>query len=135
MDRRRFLKALGFGAVAPAMVQPLMDQLRLQGIAPDVEALLEPVQMQPPLPQSKLIEIYHQTLKDMGVHNEAIDRMTGRWEELEQRQATIKAAKLQHAERVRKAQQAGKLLRRRKRRDAIRRRIKHLRRTPKPKLP
>lgn len=135
MDRRLFLKKLGFVGISTPMIEPLMAQLRKQGIAPEVEALLEPVEAQKALPHGKLLEIYQATLRDMGIHNEAIDRLTGKWQSLEERRDQIRAAKEVHANRIRNAQRMGKIRRREQRKHNIRRRIKILQLTRKPKLP
>lgn len=135
MDRRRFLAALGFGAVAPAMVEPLMTSLLQEGLIAEPLELMEPPEKQKRLNPGDILKVYRRTLEDMGVHNEAIDRMTGRWQELDARRTSIKQAKAAHAERIRQAQKAGKALRAHKRKDDIRRRIREMRRTRKPKLP
>ncbi len=135
MDRRAFLSCVGFTSVAPAMVDPLFNSMLKMGLAVEPQTLMEPVELQVQLPREKLLEIYVQTLQDMGTHNEAIDRLTGRWQELDERRRTIAAAKLQHAQKVKDAQAMGQALRRQRRRHAILKRIKELRRAPKPKLP
>lgn len=135
MDRRKFLSCVGFTSVAPAMVDPLWNTMLKMGIVVEPATLMEPVELQPQLTHDTLLEIYVQTLQDMKVHNEAIDRITGKWQELDERRGTIAAAKLQHAQRIRKAQDAGKIMRRHRRLNVIRRRIKDLKRTPKPNLP
>lgn len=139
MDRRRFLAALGFGAVAPAMVDPLIDNLLKEGLIAKPLELMEPVEKQEPLDPFDILKVYRATLKEMGVHNEAIDRMTGKWEELDVRRINIKKAKAAHVERIAQAQKAGKADGRRRRatrlKREIRRRMREARRAPKPKLP
>jgi hypothetical protein len=96
---------------------------------------MEPMELQPRLTQETLLEIYVQTLQDMGTHNEAIDRITGKWQELHERRRAIARAKATHAAQISRAQAAGKALRRTRRRHAILKRIKLLRNSAKPKLP
>lgn len=135
MDRRAFLSAVGFASVSPAMVDPLWNTMLKMGMAVEPQTLMEPLELQPRLTEDTLLEIYVQTLQDMKVHNEAIDRLTGKWEELEARRRNIATAKARHTEKIREAQRAGKAARLLGRKHRIQRRIKELRRTPKPKLP
>jgi hypothetical protein len=117
------------------MVDPLWKTMLKMGIVVEPQTLMEPLELQPRLTQETLLEIYVQTLQDMGTHNEAIDRITGKWQELHERRRTIAAAKVQHAQRISDAQAAGKALRRQRRRHAALKRIKLLRNSAKPKLP
>lgn len=142
MDRRLFLQRLGFGVVAPIMVEPIMTELKRQGLLVEPLALMEPVEKQQALTRKEILLVYRATLESMEIHNEAIDRMTGKWEELNERRARISDAQAAHKakmdelwagrherRRLRELQQWGA------RKNAARRRIKDLRRTPKPRLP
>jgi len=117
------------------MVDPLWNTMLKMGLVVEPTTLMEPLELQPRLTHETLMEVYVETLKDMGTHNEAIDRLTGKWQDLDKRRRTIATAKARHASRIRDAQAAGKQLRRERRRHAIRKRIKILQRTAKPKLP
>ena len=135
LDRRKFLAQIGFAGVAPAMVDPIMKTLQARGIAPDVEALLEPIEKQQQLSKAEIIRIYKATLEDMGTHNEAIDRMTGRWMEMDERRLDILKKKKIHQANMDQLWAGRHGRRAAKRKHVIRRRIKDLRRTPKPRLP
>ena len=117
----------------------MMNNLLKEGLIAEPLELMEPAEKQESLAPHDAFRIYHQTLKDMGVHNEAIDRMTGRYVELDERNRRIQAAKAAHAERIAQAQKAGKADRRRRNafrvKTAIKRRLRELKRTRKPKLP
>ncbi len=137
MKRREFLKALGFGAVAPALVEPLLKVLAEDGIAlPKEEIELVDV---PRLPQSELEKHYAQTLKDMGIHNEAIERMWGTYTTLLEKRREIALKKKIHHERIVEAQHIGRAVRKHRREKArvieAKRRIRRLRAQPNPALP
>lgn len=117
------------------MVDPLWNTMLKMGLVVEPNTLMEPVELQVTIPRETLLEIYVQTLQDMGTHNEAIDRLTGKWQELDERRARIAFAKKVHAQKISDAQAAGKQLRRERRRHAILKRIKLLRNSAKPKLP
>lgn len=129
LNRRDFLARLGFIGVAPAMIDPLMETLKERGIVVEPPELMEPIELQEPLDPSTVLEIYEQTLLDMKIHNEAIDRMRGKWMDLEAQRKEINRRKRAMQAKMKAIRMGRVEARKQKVRNVVRRRIRDLKRT------
>lgn len=146
MDRRGFLKAIGLGAATAPVADKFFGELVDEGVVTEhVDGQIE-THGDDGLLHGKVLEHYRKVLREMGLHNEAIDRMAGKWVSMDHRQQEVAAAKREEqrlfevrVKSYRAVKQIDDMLRRAEgeddRKRLIKAKLKRLKHTRKPALP